>query len=89
MNSQVTLLGPLRLLLLAHVCLMLIVNEVDNGGPRITVVDVVAKSRCVNHCELDFELLLFKLRLDDLNFSELVQLLVVTPIVAFWGRQLS
>jgi hypothetical protein len=68
---------------------MLIVNEVDDGGPRITVVNVVTESRCVNHCELDFELLLFKLRLDDLNFGELVQLLVVTPVVAFGGRQLS
>ena len=89
MNSQVTLLGPLRLLFLAHVRLMLVVNEVDNGQPRITVVDVVTESRCVNHGELNLELLLLKLGLDDIDFSELVELLVVTPGVAFSGRQLS
>ena len=89
MNSQVTLLGPLRLLLLAHVRLMLIVNEVDNGQPRITVVDVVTEPRSVNHGQLDFELLFFKLCLDDIDFSELVKLLVVTPGVARRWRQLS
>jgi hypothetical protein len=89
MNSQVTLFGPLGLLLLTHVCLMLVVNEVDDGQPRITVVDVVTESRCVNHGELNLELLLLKLGLDDIDFSELVELLVVTPGVAFSGRQLS
>lgn len=84
-NSQVTLFGPLRLLLLAHVRLMLVVNEVDNGDPRIPVVDVVAESRCVNYSELDLELLLFKLGLNDIDFSELVELLVVTPAVALGG----
>jgi hypothetical protein len=29
-NSQVSLLLPLRLLFLPHVCLVLVVNEVDN-----------------------------------------------------------
>ena len=82
MDSQVALLGPLRLLLLTHVGLMLIVDEVDNGQPRITVVDIVTKSRRVNNCELDFELLLLKLCLNDIDFSELVELLVVTAAVA-------
>jgi len=68
---------------------MLVVNEVDDGQPRITVVDVVTESRCVNHGELNLELLLLKLGLDDIDFSELVELLVVTPGVAFSGRQLS
>jgi hypothetical protein len=89
MNSQVTLFGPLGLLFLTHVCLMLVVNEVDDGQPRITVVDVVTESRCVNHGELNLKLLLLKLGLDDIDFSELVELLVVTPGVAFSGRQLS
>jgi hypothetical protein len=31
MDSQISLLVPLRLLFLPHVCLMLVVNEVDNG----------------------------------------------------------
>jgi hypothetical protein len=64
---------------------MLVVNEVDNGDPRIPVVDVVAESRCVNYSELDLELLLFKLGLNDIDFSELVELLVVTPAVALGG----
>jgi len=64
---------------------MLVVNEVDNGDPRITVVDVVAESRCVNYSELDLELLLFKLGLNDIDFSELVELFVVAPAVALGG----
>lgn len=47
-NAEVRFVGPQRLLLLSHVCLMLVVNEVDDGGPRVAVVDVVAKARGVN-----------------------------------------
>lgn len=87
--SEVALLSPLRLLLLTHVGLMLIVNEVDNRSPRITVIDVVTKPWGIDHSEFDFELFLLKLSLDDFNFRELVKLLVVTAVVALGWRQLS
>ena len=85
MNSQVTFLSSLRLLLLAHVRLMLIVNKVDDRQPRITVVDIVAESRCVNYSELDLELFFLELGFDDIDLGELVELFVVTPAVAL-GR---
>lgn len=57
-HPQVSLLVPLGLLLLAHVRFMLVVDKLDNGGPGIAVVDVVAKAGRVNDSELDLELLL-------------------------------
>ena len=48
-NPEVCLVCPHRLLLLSHVCFMLVVNEVDDGGPRVAVVDVVSKAWRVNH----------------------------------------
>jgi hypothetical protein len=72
MNTQVNLIMPLGLLLLAHIRLMLVVNEIDNGRPRFTVVHVVTKSRAVNDGELGLELLLLKLSFDDFDLSELV-----------------
>lgn len=89
MHPQVALLAPLRLLLLDHVRLMLVVNEVDNGSPRVAVVDVVAKAGCVDNGELHFELLLLELSLDDLDLSKLVELLVVTARVVLRGRKLG
>lgn len=88
-HPQITLLRPLRLLLLTHVCLVLVVNEVDNWGPRVTVVDVVAEARRVDHGQLNLELLLLKLSLDYLNLGELVKLLVVAPVVALCGGELG
>lgn len=66
---------------------MLVVNELDNGSPRVTVVDVVTESRRVNDGELDFELFLLELGLDNLDFCEFVELLVVTPVVVFRRRE--
>lgn len=40
-------------------------NKVDNGSPRVLVVDIVSKSRRVDHGQLDLELLLFQLGLDN------------------------
>lgn len=40
-------------------------DEVDDGHPRVAVVDVVSKAGRVNHGELDLELLLLELSLDD------------------------
>jgi len=71
------------LLFLTHVGFMLVVNEFDNGEPRVTVVDVVTKSRGVNDCELDLELTFLKLSLDNFDFSKLVELLVVASVVFF------
>lgn len=88
-NPEVSLLLALRLLFLSHVGLMLVVDEIDDWGPRVTVVDIVPESRSVDDGELDFELLLLKLCLDDLDLGQLVQLLVVTLIVVPGRRQLG
>jgi hypothetical protein len=46
---------------------MLVVNEVDDGRPRVSVVDIVTESGSVNYGELDFKLLLLELSLDYLH----------------------
>lgn len=89
MNPEVGLLLALRLLFLSHVGLVLVIDEIDDWGPRVAVVDIVPESRSVDDTELDFELLLLKLRLDDLDLGQLVELLVVTPVVVFGRRQLG
>ena len=89
MNAKITLLAALGLLLLNHVRLMLVVNEVDNRRPRVPIVDVVTKARGVNDSKLDLELLLLKLGLDNLDLSQFVQLLVVASAVVFCRRQLG
>lgn len=81
MYAKVALLNALRLLLLAHVRLMLIIHKVNNWDPRITVVDIVAKARCINHSELDFELFFLQFGLDDFDFDGLVELLLVATII--------
>lgn len=88
-HPQVALLTPLRLLLLDHVRLMLVVNEVDDGSPRVPIVDVVAEAGRVDNGELHFELLLLELGLDDLDLGELIELLVVTARVVLRGRKLG
>ena len=80
---------PLGLLLLTHVRFVLVVNELDNGEPRVAVVNVVSEARGVNDSELDLELALLELSLNDFNFRELVQLLKMTPIVVFCRGQLG
>ena len=88
-DPEVSLLRTLRLLFLSHVGLVLVIDEIDDWRPRVTVVDIVTKTGCVNDGELDFELLLFKLCLDDLDLGELVELLVVAPGVVLGRRQLG
>lgn len=88
-NPKVSLLPSLGLLLLAHVCFMLVIDEVDNGGPRVAVVDVVAEAGGVDDGQFRLELLLLELGLDDLNLSQLVKLLLVTPGVVLGGRELG
>ena len=67
MHTQVGLVATLRLLLLAHISLVLVVNKVDNRGPRVAVVDIVAEAWRVNNGELDLEGLLLELGLDDVD----------------------
>ena len=83
MNPQVCFLFPLWLLLLTHVSFMLVVNELNNWEPGVAVVDIVSKSRGVNDREFDLELTFLELSLDDLDFSQFIQLLVVTSAVVF------
>lgn len=83
MHPQIRLFMTLRLLLLSHIRLMLVVDEVHNRRPRVAVVDIVAKAGRVNDGEFDLELLLLKLGLDDLDLGELVELLVVPFGVVF------
>lgn len=68
---------------------MLVVNKLHNRQPRVSVVDVVAKSRRINDRELDFELLFLKLSLDYFDLCELVELLIMTLGVVLGGGQLS
>ena len=69
MYAEITFLRALWLLLLPHVNLVLIIDEVNDGGPRVTVVDVVAESRGVNHGKLDFERFLLQFSFDDVHLS--------------------
>jgi len=89
MNPEVNLLVALGLLLLAHICFMLVVNEINDRGPRIAIVDIVTEAGGVDDGKFDLELLFLKLSLDDFNFGEFVELLVVPPGVVLGRRQFS
>jgi hypothetical protein len=43
-HAEVDLVLAARLLLLEHIGLMLVVEELDDGHPRVAVVDVVAEA---------------------------------------------
>jgi hypothetical protein len=47
-NTEIDLISAARLLLLEHVRLMLVVKELDDGLPRVAVVDVVTETGGVN-----------------------------------------
>lgn len=49
MDSQINLVNSPGLLLLQHVGLMLVIQELNDGHPGISIVDVVTKSRRVDH----------------------------------------
>jgi hypothetical protein len=53
MDTEVDLVLAAGLLLLKHVRLVLVVEELDNGHPRIAVVNVVAESGCVDDGQSD------------------------------------
>lgn len=52
-DTEVNLVLATGLLLLKHVGLVLVVEELDDGHPRITVVDIVAKARGINDGQAD------------------------------------
>lgn len=54
MDAQVDLVLATRLLLLQHVGFMLVVEELDNGHPRVAVVDIVAEPGGVDDGQSDW-----------------------------------
>ena len=88
-DTKITLLTALGLLLLNHVRLVLVVDEVDDRRPRVAVVDIVTETGCVDDGELNLELLLLELSFDDLDFCEFVKLLMVASAVIFRRGQLG
>ena len=81
MHSQVDLLRSARLLLLQHVALMLIIQELNDRLPAVPVVHVVTETWGIDDRESDFEELLFQLRFGDLDLDGLVDLLGVAATV--------
>ena len=53
-HTQVDLVRAAGLLLLQHVALVLVVQELDDGLPRVAVVDVVAEAGGVNNCQANY-----------------------------------
>lgn len=52
-HTHINLVRSAGLLLLEHVGLMLVVQELDDGLPRITVVDIVAEAGGINDGQTD------------------------------------
>lgn len=52
-NAHIDLVGTAGLLLLEHVRLMLVVQELDDGLPGVTVVDIVAEAGGINNGQAD------------------------------------
>jgi hypothetical protein len=52
-DTEVDLVGTARLLLLQHVRLMLVVEELDYGLPRVAVVNIVAEAGRVDNGKAD------------------------------------
>jgi len=55
-DAQIDLIGAAGLLFLQHVGLMLVVQELDDGLPRVTVVHVVPEAWGVDNSEADYQL---------------------------------
>lgn len=56
-DTKIDLIGAARLLFLQHVRLVLVIEELDDGLPRVAVVDIVAEARGVDDSEADWETL--------------------------------
>jgi hypothetical protein len=52
-DTEVDLVGAARLLFLQHVRLMLVVEKLDDGLPRVAVVDIVTEARGVDDGKAD------------------------------------
>jgi hypothetical protein len=93
MYSHIKLVTSVRLLFLSHKALVLIIDKVDNGSPRVFIVDIVAKARCINNIKFHSELLLLKFSFDDIDFSILVfdlfavAIRIVAPLSEFSCEQ--
>lgn len=55
-DTEVNLVSTARLLLLEHVGLMLVVQKLDDGHPRVAVVDIVAEAWGINNSQTNCEL---------------------------------
>ena len=53
MDTEINLVLSARLLLLQHVGLMLVIQELDDRHPRIAVVDVVAEAGGIDNGQSD------------------------------------
>jgi hypothetical protein len=53
MDTEIDLVVAARLLFLEHIGLMLVVQELDDGLPRVAVVNIVAESRSINDGQAD------------------------------------
>lgn len=52
-NAHIDLVSAARLLLLEHVGLVLVIQELDDGLPGVTVVDIVAEAGGINDSQAD------------------------------------
>jgi hypothetical protein len=80
-DTEIDLVLSTGLLLLKHVRLMLVVEELDDGHPGVAVVNVVAEAGGIDDGQSDLEELLLKLGLGNLNLDGLVDLLLVAALV--------
>lgn len=67
MNAQVTLLYTFWLLLLPHVKLMLVVDEVDDWSPRVAIIHIISETGGIDNRKFDFKRFLLQFSLDDIN----------------------
>ena len=76
MYSKINFVHASWLLLLQHVGLMLVVKELNNRHPRITVVDIISKAGCVDnskaHYKEDINQSSFEIVSIHLTFEELL-----------------
>lgn len=77
MDTEVNLVDSARLLFLQHVGLVLIVQEFDDGHPRISVIDIIAKARGINHGQTDCRQFI------STNVEENIEYIKVVPLKNF------
>lgn len=76
MYTEIDFVHTAGLLLLKHIALMLIVQELDNWHPRVAVVDIVAETWSVDHGKTDCEKVNCCLSLHRLSTRTLEELLL-------------